>query len=176
VAQIPRTQQWWVIALLVIASPIIIAFVLIGWLIHLALGLSLHLGVWCWWWPRGCDTLIVYSNSPVWQRHIEDGVLPALASRSIVLNWSERARWRSGLPTAVFRYFGGAREFNPIAVVFRPLRPARVFRFWQPYREWKHGKPDSLARLEGELLAYLGIRKEDRAGARNLPRSGTATR
>jgi hypothetical protein len=175
VAQI-RWTQWWVIALLIMASPIISAFVLIGWLSHVALGLSLHLAVWCWWLPRGRDTLVVYSNSPVWQRHIEDGVLPALASRSIVLNWSERARWRSGLPTAVFRYFGGAREFNPIAVVFRPLRPARVFRFWQPYREWKHGKPDSLARLEGELLAYLGIRKEDRAGARNLPRSGAATR
>lgn len=75
----------------------------------------------------------------------------------------------------VFRHFVGAREFNPLAVVFRPFRPARVFRFWQPFREWKHGKPDSLARLEGELFAYLGIRKEDRAWARNcretVPRS-----
>jgi hypothetical protein len=54
------------------------------------------------------------------------------------------------------------REFNPLAVVFRPFRPARVFRFWQPFREWNHGKREALERLEYELFAYLGIERERR--------------
>jgi hypothetical protein len=161
VAQIPWTQ-WWVIALLIVASPVIIAFVLIGLIIHSAMGLGLHLAVWCWWLPHGRDTLIVYSDRPVWRLHIETEILPAVASRSIVLNWSERTRWRLSLATAVFRYFGGAREFNPLAIVFRPFRPARVFRFWQPFREWKHGKREALQRLEDDLFAYLEIRRERR--------------
>jgi hypothetical protein len=147
--------QWWVIALLIVASPIIIAFLLIGLVVHLAMGLGLHLAVWCWWLPRGRDLLFVHSDSPVWQRHIQEEILPALESRAIVLNWSQRARWPSGLAAAVFRYFGGAREFNPMAIVFRPFWPARVFRFWQPFREKKHGKPESLERLTNELFAYL---------------------
>jgi hypothetical protein len=44
-SQVPWTQ-WWLIALLVVASPIIIAFVLIGLVIHLVIRLGLHLAVW----------------------------------------------------------------------------------------------------------------------------------
>jgi hypothetical protein len=156
VTQIPWTQ-WWVIALLIVASPIIIPFVLIGLGIHLTIRLSLLIAVWCWWLPRGHDTLFVYSDSPVWQRHLQKAILPALESRAIVLNWSERDSWPFGLAATVFRHFGGAREFNPMAIVFRPFRPARVFRFWQAFREMKHGKPEALARLENELFAYLRI-------------------
>lgn len=155
--QIPWTQ-WWLIALLIIASPIIIVFVVIGLGIHLTIRLGLTAAVWCAWLPRGRDTLIVYSDSAVWKVHMETEILPALASRVVVLNWSERARWPFGLPAAVFRHFAGAREFNPLAVVFRPMRPARVFRFWQPFSEWKQGKREPLARLEKELFAYLEIR------------------
>jgi hypothetical protein len=158
VTRIPWTQ-WWVIALLIVASPIIIPLVLIGLAVHLAIRLGLHIAVWCWWLPRGHDTLFVHSDSPVWQRHIQAEILPAIESRAIVLNWSQRASWPSGLATAVFRHFAGAREFNPMAVVFRPFRPARVFRFWQPFREQKHGKPASLHRLQDEFFAYLKINR-----------------
>lgn len=56
--QIPWTQ-WWLIALLIVASPIIIVFVVIGLGIHLAIRLGLQVAIWCWWLPRGRDTLIV---------------------------------------------------------------------------------------------------------------------
>jgi hypothetical protein len=39
----------------------------------------------------------------------------------------------------VLRHFGGAREFNPIVVFFRPPRVATVFRFWAAFKDWKGG-------------------------------------
>lgn len=149
----------WLIALLVVFSPLIIAILLIFFFLYVWAGALLHVAVWCWWLPRGRDTLIVYSESPVWQQHMEAEVLPALSTRAVVLNWSQRRNWEFGLAVAVFRYFGGRREFNPLAVVFRPLRIARVFRFWQPFRDWKHGRPQRLEQLQAELFACLGVTK-----------------
>jgi hypothetical protein len=70
----------------------------------------------------GKRVLFVYSNSPVWQSYIENNILPRLPHGSVVLNWSERRRWRWwSLSAAAFHFFGGSREFNPLAVVVRPL-------------------------------------------------------
>jgi hypothetical protein len=156
---IDRRAPWWGVALLVALAPLILAVLLL----RVAWSLCLHVVAWCWWLPHGRDTLIVYSDSPVWQGHIEQRILPCVRARAVVLNWSARARWRFGLAPILARHFGGARAFNPLAVVFRPLRRARVFRFWQPFRDWKHGRGESLDRLESELFAYLGIPDRDRA-------------
>ena len=59
------------------------------------------------------------------------------------------------LARAAFRHFGGHREFNPLAVVFRPLHRARTFRFWRPYRQLKQGHPEALERMEDTLLDLL---------------------
>jgi hypothetical protein len=57
-----------------------------------------------------------------------------------------------------FRHFGDSYEFNPLAVVFRPFRRTRVFRFWQPFHHFKHGRPEALQQLEGEFWDCLGVR------------------
>jgi hypothetical protein len=154
---------WWGIILLIIASPLILALVLIVLLLHLAASVCLHMAVWCWWLPRGRYILFVYSESPVWQHHIEREILPHVRSRAVVLNWSQRKHWPLSLASAAFRHFGGYHEFNPLAVVFRPFRRARVFRFWQPFRDWKHGHGDSLLQIEAELFALIGVAKNDEA-------------
>jgi hypothetical protein len=98
----------------------------------------------------------VYSNSPVWQQYIEHNVLPRLPDTAVILNWSERRNWnRLTLGYIAFRFFGGSREFNPLAVVIRPFRWAKCFRFWRPFRDLKHGKPESLARMEREFFEQL---------------------
>jgi hypothetical protein len=51
-----------------------------------------------------------------------------------------------------FWYFGGSREFNPLAVVFRPLRLPRVFRFYEPFREFKHGKTEAVENMTRKFL------------------------
>jgi hypothetical protein len=56
-----------------------------------------------------------------------------------------------------FRHFGGYREFNPLAVVFRPFRRTHKFRFWKPFRDWKHGCPDTLRQIQKEFFALIRV-------------------
>jgi hypothetical protein len=106
--------------------------------------------------------LFVYSNSPVWQSYIEANILPRLPRGSVVLNWSERRRWRWwSLSAAVFHFFGGSREFNPLAVVVRPLRWGRAFRFWRAFRDAKHGNQEALRLVEAQFFTYLGLPGHD---------------
>jgi hypothetical protein len=116
--------------------------------------LALHLAVWLLWRPRGKNILFVYSHSPLWQDYLESRILPHLEERAIILNWSDRKKWerRFSLPVLALSYFGGQREFNPLAVVFRPFRRAKTFRFWQPFQEFKHGKREALEKMTTELL------------------------
>ena len=111
------------------------------------------------WAPSGKDVLLVYSDSPHWQRYVETHWLPQLGARAVVLNWSERATWpeRHPLEAAVFRRWAGDREFNPIAIVLPARGPVKVIRFWRAFRDLKHGKPEALRAAERELAAILGV-------------------
>ena len=145
-----RAPALWLILLAL--SPFVI-------LVLLAYGTSallLHIALWLVWGPLGRNVLFVYSNSPAWQEYIEQNLLPRLPETTLVLNWSERRKWkRLTLGYLAFRFFGGSREFNPLAVIVQPLRWAKCFRFWKPFRDFKHGKPESLAKLENEFFEYL---------------------
>jgi len=126
--------------------------------------LLLHILLWVVWSPAGKRVLFVYSNSPVWQSYIEDNILPKLPQGSVVLNWSERRRWRYwSLSAAAFHFFGGSREFNPLAIVVRPLRWVRVFRFWRAFRDAKHGNRSALRVLEKQFFSCLGLPHHDAA-------------
>jgi hypothetical protein len=95
--------------------------------------LSLHVLLWLLWSPVGRRVLVVYSDSPIWQPFFENRIIPRLPPSSIVLNWFGRRRWRRwSLAYLAFRFFAG-REFNPLAVVIRPLRWGRTFRFWRAF-------------------------------------------
>jgi len=96
-------------------------------------------------------------NSPNWQEHIEKEILPNLPERKVVLNWSERSQWKNlSLAKIVFYHFGGGyREYNPMAVIFRPFRRAKVFRFYEPLKDFKHGKPEALLKIETEFFRTL---------------------
>jgi hypothetical protein len=133
-------------------------------------------------WP-GKKGVLVYSNSPHWQAYIETQWMPRLGDRLVVLKWSERTTWNERHPfeARLFRRFGGDREFNPLAVVFvkrprratfhewlrgiRQLDPAgmlapcvsnvKAIRFWQPFRDFKHGKDRALRAADHELFTVL---------------------
>lgn len=110
------------------------------------------------WGPTGRDLLLVYSNSPHWKDYVESHWLPALTDRAVVLNWSERACWTREHPleAAVFRQWAGDREFNPIAIVLPRRGAVQVVRFWQAFRDHKHGRGTALRRAEQELARILG--------------------
>jgi hypothetical protein len=139
-----------VVGLVIVLSPLVL-ILLVAYGIYAVL---LHVLLWLLWGRR---VLFVYSNSPVWQSYIEEHLLPTLPHGSVVLNWSERRHWkRWSLASAAFRFFGGRREFNPLAVVVRPFHWSRTFRFWRAFRDLKHGKRESLEKIKAEFLSCLG--------------------
>lgn len=149
--------RWWQIVIVVALSPFLILAAILALAVFVIEGLGLRLFIWAWWCPRGRDVLFVYSDSPIWQDEIESRILPELGDRAVVLNWSERKRWSWSVARRVFRHFGGDREFNPLAVVFHPFGRTHVFRFWQPFQDFKHGKPESLRRMKAELFRAIGV-------------------
>jgi hypothetical protein len=134
---------------------VFLPLIIVALTLHLLAGLFLHIAIWCCWCSRGRDVLFVYSDSPIWHDYIEEHILPRLGERAVVLNWSHRSRWRRTLSVLAFRYFGGYRSFNPMAIVFRPFRLAQRFRFYEPFREFKHGKTEGVAKMERELYDVL---------------------
>ncbi len=141
-----------VLVLLPLVIPLAI-FVVAIYLVH---GAALNAIVWLLWCTRGKHVLLVYSDSPIWHDYIEENIIPHLPRSAIVLNWSERRMWRwHSLAVMVARYFGGSREFNPIVVVFRPFRWAKTFRFWQAFKDYKHGNNQTLDSFQRDLFAYI---------------------
>jgi hypothetical protein len=127
--------------------------------IYLFVALMLHIAVVLLWLPRGRRVLFVYSNSPIWQAYVEAEILPRLPPHATVLNWSNRKNWpRFSFATWVFNTFAGSREFNPLAIVFRPLAPPKRFRFWRAFREYKHGRPERLRQVEADFFRYVDRR------------------
>jgi hypothetical protein len=137
--------------LLIVSLPVVVV-ALLFWLISASL---LLLVVWLAWCPRRRYAIVVYSNSPVWQEYFGRQVLPRLGERAVVLNWSERKRWTLSLPVILFRVFGGGRQFNPIAIVFEPLRWPRTFRFYKAFGSFKHGRPEDVEKLRVEFFSVL---------------------
>ena len=107
------------------------------------------------WGSQGKDLLLVYSNSPHWQEYIETTWLPRWGNRATVLNWSDRSRWTDSSAVELFRRFAGPREFNPLAIVVPKTGKPTVVRFWQAFRDNKHGKPLALRTAESRLDAVL---------------------
>lgn len=147
-----RKAPWWLVVLGVILAPVILALLLGVLLLFLVSTVSLHIIIWGWWCLRGRDILFVYSNCPIWRDYVEQRILPHLGERAVMLNWSERKRWRFSLAKIAFYHFAGYRQFNPLGVMFRPCRRSKVFRFWQPFRDFKNGYPEALHKMESDSL------------------------
>ena len=146
-----RSRPWWLWPLVIVLLPVVVVGLLL-WLLSALLLLSV---VWLTWSPRRRYAIVVYSNSPVWQEYFETQVIPQLGDRAVVLNWSERKRWSVTLPVVLFRVFGGAREFNPVAIVFEPLLWPRTFRFYKAFRSFKHGRSEDVDKVCREFFRLL---------------------
>ena len=131
--------------------------------------------------------ILVYSNSPNWQRYIEERWLPVYQHHFVVLNWSDRSNWdvRSRFEAKVFRRYTGPVEYNPVVILLGHAEPfatfrawvaairagepfgmlapsaprARVIRFWKAFRDYKHGKPRALEKAEAELATAVSKRR-----------------
>src|SRR5262245_20750343 len=109
------TSRVWLWPLVIALFPLVMLF-LVLWLVTALLAL---LAVWVSWCSTGRYALVIYSDSPIWRDYVESRILPDLRGRAVMLNWSERARWRTSLGTVLFTLFAGRRDFNPMAIVFK---------------------------------------------------------
>ena len=145
--------SWFGLAVLLVLSPLLVPLLVVMALAWITGAVALHLLTLILWLPVGRRVLFIYSNSPVWKTHIETEILPRLPPTAAVLNWSERSRWTSlSLAVLMFRFYGGSRQYNPLAIVIRPWRGPKLFRFWEAFRDFKHGKHDSLRSVEAALF------------------------
>jgi hypothetical protein len=151
--------KWWQVPLIVLIVVAAVPVILVAGAVQLLFSAALHISIWILWCARGRDVLFVSSDSPVWGPYVSDKLLARLGERAVILNWSERKKWRFSLARIAFYHFGGQSEFNPMAVVFRPFRRARVFRFWGPFRDWKHGDSRALHQVEREFLETVRSRR-----------------
>jgi len=140
------------VTLLVIGlSPILIVAILLYFL----WGVILYMAIWLTWKKQ--LVLFVYSDSPTWKDYIEREILPQIQDRAVILNWSERRNWKNSLAVLAFRYFSGHRNFNPIGIVFRPFRFAKTYRFFEAFKEFKHGNARSVEKITRKFLETLGV-------------------
>jgi hypothetical protein len=109
------------------------------------------------WAGEGKRVLIVYSRSPNWKEYIESKWIEQLGSHLVILDWSDRSKWTKpfSLEVKAFKYWGGARAFNPIAILFPKRGRVRVIRFWKPFRDYRHGKIYNLQKAEDKLFTFV---------------------
>ena len=137
------------ILLLIGLSPIVI----IALSLYFLWGAILYLTIWLT--GRKQFAVFVYSDSPTWKDYIEREILPSIQDCVVILNWSERRNWKNSLAVLAFRYFGGYRNFNPIAIVFRPFRLVKTYRFFEAFQEFKHGDAKKVEEIKKELFDLL---------------------
>ena len=123
---------------------------------YLLLGLVLSLLALVLWRPRGIRGLLVLSDSPHWLPHIEERWLPALGPKLTTLDCSDRARWRIGLASLLFRFHcAGQPSYCPVVIVLRGARWPLVLRFSGAFQLARHGDEAELRALEERLFEAL---------------------
>jgi len=133
-----------------------------GLLIMLALMvmyyLLLNMYAWIVWLPKGQRVLFIFSDSPIWHDYIQSNIIPRIEHCSVILNWSQRKQWpKYTFPIMAFRFLGGERAYNPLAIIFRPMKTAKIIRLWEAFKSYKHGDSKPLEQAEAELFKALKI-------------------
>jgi hypothetical protein len=141
-------------AILIIAFPFLIPGMVRGLLLRLSFQQAAR--------AQGKFVLFVYSDSTAWKSYVEHNILPRLQPHTLILNWSQRAKWNNGSwEVKAVRHWGGDREFNPMAVVFCNLFRVRTIRFYRAFREYKRGRTQALREAEAELFGLVESRTSD---------------
>jgi hypothetical protein len=163
-AMATKNRKWTEKIVLVLVTPFLFAWVVL-WLVFW--GLSLPFQLLYEWWLKyqfrqrhgrfGRIVLFIYSDSPNWKDYVETNILPRLEPHVVTLNWSQRQDWQRRKPfeARLFQHWAGETEFNPMALVFAPTGSVRDVRFWQAFRDFKHGKDRSLKQAEQLLFSEV---------------------
>ena len=140
---------------LIIVVLIFLPFILIAGIVYYVWRFILLITIWINWGLQGRYILFVYSNSPIWSTYIEEEIIPHIQGEAMILNWSERKTWKVSLAVLAFNHFGGRRNFNPLAIVFKPFRFNKEFRFYEAFKEYKNGTTEKLEKIKREFFELI---------------------
>ena len=157
-------KDWLEILILILLSPVLLLVTLI-WLIFLIISYP-FISLYEQWlkyqfWRRhgkfGRFVLFVYSDSPNWKDYIEANILPCIKEHVVTLNWSKRREWEQTNPfeAKIFYHWAGEEEFNPMAIILPLSGKVKEVRFWQAFRDFKHGKDKALKAAEDILFGEV---------------------
>src|SRR6266508_4452772 len=152
-----KVRQAFLVAVAVLTAPLWLAALFVMVVGRLVQVVALYAFVWFWWigWARR-RVLFVYSDSPNWKEYLEANILPKLPANTVVLNWSNRAQWpKLSVPVILLGCFAGERDFNPIGLVFERFDIVERYRFWQAFRDAKHGHSETLRLVETKFLDHV---------------------
>jgi len=107
-------------------------------------------------WPPNKFVLVAYTQSAAWAPFIEQSLLPQLGDAVVAIDRS-REDWKRSNPVEAMAvsFWGGLRAHNPIAIVIRNRWRVRVFRFYEAFQQFKHGRPQDLEIAVSEFLSHV---------------------
>jgi hypothetical protein len=96
--------------------------------------------------------IFVTSESPIWHDYLNNKWIPLIKEHAYILNWSQRKEWdESQWEVKAFHHWGRDREMNPIFIIYGNLLNIQVFRMYEPFIDYKHGKEKKLLDMEKEI-------------------------
>ncbi len=139
-----------IVCLIIVLLPFLLLYGLWRFVYGIWLRVRFHIK----WIRKGKNIIFVYSESPNWQRYIEENIFPELEPYYIPLNWSARSKWREHKPleAKIFTHWGGDTEFNPMAIIFLNMWRVKTIRFFQAFKDYKHGRDSLLKKCQEELF------------------------
>jgi hypothetical protein len=107
-------------------------------------------------WPPNKFVLLAYTQSAAWAPFIEQSLLPQLGDAVVAIDRSKED-WKRSNPVEAraVSFWGGLRAHNPIAIVIRNRWRVRVFRFYEAFQQFKHGRPQDLELVVSEFLSHV---------------------
>ncbi|MGE0133249.1 MAG: hypothetical protein AB7U82_34665 [Blastocatellales bacterium] len=109
-------------------------------------------------WPPNKYILFVYTQSEHWSPYIEQKILPSISDHAVVINRTTQQQWKKefALEKRAIELWADI-EANPIALVFKPYKKVKAFRFYEAFRDFKHGKESKLNTLCQEFYDYASL-------------------
>tara|TARA_R110002072_G_scaffold95501_1_gene210577 strand:+ start:977 stop:1450 length:474 start_codon:yes stop_codon:yes gene_type:complete len=142
-----------IVPIIIIVLPVIFWIMLIVGILKTYIRFRLRIK-----WPENTFILFTYSESENWTDYIEQKIIPRIAAHAQIINRSQQKDWKSRYPTErrALESWGNL-NINPVAIVFRPWKPAKVIAFYEAFRDLKHGKESTINAKTEELFQWLPV-------------------
>jgi hypothetical protein len=100
--------------------------------------------------------IFVNSDSPIWHEYLNNKWLTKVMNYAYILNWSEIKKWKHNQwDVRMFRHWGGDRNMTPIMIIYMNFFQIRIFRFYEAFIDYKHGRTKNLIVMEAEIEKAL---------------------